>query len=271
MILVEDLWFTYGEDFILKNINLEIGKGEFIAIMGDNGAGKTTLVKHFNGLLKPSKGKVIVDDLDTSKASIYDLSRKVALVFQYPEKMFFSETVWDEVNFALKNFGFDEDYRIHRINKVLALLWLDGLKDRSPFTLSGGEQRRLALACALAWDPDYIVLDEPTAGQDKYQREILTKIIQVLVEQEKSVIIVTHDIEFVAELKPRVVLMYNGEIVADGAAEDILSNEKLLRSSGLYPPSIIDVSRPLFDKGIIKKPIINIHDFIAALEMLARG
>lgn len=268
MIVIENLWFKYPfkHEYTLKNINLEIQEGEFIAIMGDNGAGKTTLIKHLNGLLKPNKGRVLIDELDTKEASVAELSKKVALVFQYPEKMFFNESVVKEIEFGLKNFNFPENVRKRQINKVISLLWLNNLENRSPFTLSGGEQRRLALAAVLAWDPKYIVLDEPTAGQDRFNREVLIGIINMLLNHGKTVVVVTHDVEFVAELKPRIIVINEGQILADGPADDILTNLKLLYKAGLNPPSISSLTLKLCEKGYLERPLINLKDITAFLD-----
>jgi len=272
MIKIENLWFGYNSnDVVLRGINLTIDESEFVAIMGDNGAGKTTLIKHFNGLLKPKRGRVLIDDMDTRKYTVAELSRKVGIVFQYPEKMFFCETVRDEIEFALKNFGFDDKLRKRRVKDVLAMLWLNGLENRSPFTLSGGEQRRLALACVLAWDPKYIVMDEPTAGQDRFQREVLIDVIRTLRNRGKTVIIVTHDVEFVAELKPRVILMKKGEVIADGDAEKVLSCKPSLEQAGLIPPAIFRVSNRLRDRGLNISLTINVTDLIRELDSLLKG
>jgi energy-coupling factor transport system ATP-binding protein len=254
MIVVENLYFTYAPqgDYVLKNINLEIGEGELIAIMGDNGAGKTTLVKHFNGLLKPTLGRVYVDDVDTRDVPISELSRKVGMIFQYPEKMFFSERVWDEVAFALRNFGYDEASINRLVQKILNIFWLWKYRDSSPFILSGGEQRRLAIASVLVWNPKYVVMDEPTAGQDAVQREILLQIINMMVSQGKTVILVTHDVEFVAEIRPRVILMSNGEVVYDGEATRLFRNPGILESAGLTQPILFKLESRLRDQGLIE-------------------
>ena len=269
MILVKGLWFKYpsSKSYALKGIDLEIREGEFVAIMGDNGAGKTTLIKHFNGLLKPSKGDVYIDGINTRNSSVAELSKKVAVMFQYPEKMFFCETVYKEVEFGLRNFGFSESKRTERINNLLRKLNLIELRDKSPFLLSGGEQRRLALSCILAWDPKYIVLDEPTAGQDRFNKNILINIIKTLLHEGKTIIIVTHDVEFVAELKPRVVLMNSGKIEADGSADDILTNLDILRKVGLTPPSIVKLTKNLKDHGYISELAVNIEDFLRIVHL----
>ena len=239
MIEVKDLAFSYdGEKEVLKDVSLRIEEASYIAIMGDNGAGKSTLVKHFNGLLRPTRGTVLVDGLDTSEETVSSLSRKVALVFQYPESMFFSETVHDEMAFALRNFGFNDEVVEDGVRKYLTLFGLRRYEDRSPFTLSGGEQRRLALACVLTWGPKYVVLDEPTAGQDQLQREILVGIVRQLVTQGKTVVVVSHDVEFVAETSPYVFLMADGELVDQGEAQPVLSNERSVEKAGLILPQV---------------------------------
>jgi len=249
MIEVKDLAFSYdGEKEVLKDISLRIEEASYIAIMGDNGAGKSTLVKHFNGLLRPTRGTVLVDGLDTSEETVSSLSRKVALVFQYPESMFFSETVHDEMAFALRNFGFNDKVVEDGVRKYLTLFGLRRYEDRSPFTLSGGEQRRLALACVLTWGPKYVVLDEPTAGQDQLQREILVGIVRQLVTQGKTVVVVSHDVEFVAETSPYVFLMADGELVDQGEAQPVLSNERSVEKAGLILPQVTAAFREV--KGL---------------------
>ncbi len=252
MIIFDNVWFKYSDgDYVLKNINTTIKEGEIVCILGDNGAGKTTLLKHINGLLKPTKGEVYVDELNTKEASVSDLAKKVALVFQYPERMFFTESVWKEVEFALANFGFEEDIRAHRIRKVLNMFWLWEYKDSSPFTLSGGEQRRLAIAIVLAWDPRYVVLDEPTAGQDGFQREILIDMIRNIVHREKTIILATHDIEFVFELPEcRIITLNKGEIIYDGSSVELFNNyPELLIEAGLEPPSLSKLIQTLRMQG----------------------
>lgn len=251
MIRFTNVYYKYpGEqNYTLKNINLTIKEGEIVAILGDNGAGKTTLAKHMNGLLKPLRGKVEVDGLLTENTPTSILAKKVALLFQYPEKMFFSETVWDEVAFSLKNFNIKNDFN-KRVEKALKTLWLWVYKDRSPFTLSGGEQRRLAIASILVWDPNYIILDEPTAGQDAIQREVLLSIIYKLINRNKTVIIITHDVEFVLELRPRVIVMKKGEILYDGSYKDVFEDTRLLGEAGLLQPFTYQLKYELYKKGI---------------------
>ena len=256
MIEVKNVYFTYPNGVeALRGVSLRIDKGEFVAIMGQNGAGKTTLVKHFNGLLKPTKGEVIVDGVNTKETSVATLARKVGYVFQNPDHQLFCETVEKEIAFALKNFGFDEDLIKKRVDWALNLLGLTQYRESSPFMLSGGERKRLALASVLAWDPEVVILDEPTIGQDYAQKEKLRQFILQLRAQGKTIVIVTHDVEFVADCSPRVVLMANGRIVADGKAEEILTNPKLLAEASVVPPQVTQIFMELEHLGFPRKVV----------------
>jgi energy-coupling factor transport system ATP-binding protein len=267
MIVVEDLHFSYPNNVeALKGISLTIKDGEFIAIMGQNGAGKTTFIKHFNGLLKPASGTVRVDGEETVKTSVAALARNVGFVFQNPDNQLFSETVEEEIGFALKNFGFDKETIEKRITWALNLLSLEQYRKTSPFLLSGGERKRVALASVLAWDPQTLILDEPTIGQDHDQKEKLRQFIMQLQTQKKTVVIVTHDVEFVAECNPRVLLMREGKIVADGIAKNILTNPQLLSESSIVLPQIAQVFTKLSSLGL-PKDVIDIYE---AKEVLLR-
>jgi len=256
MIEVKNVYFTYPNGVeALRGVSLRIDRGEFVAIMGQNGAGKTTLVKHFNGLLKPTKGEVIVDGVNTKETSVATLARKVGYVFQNPDHQLFCETVEKEIAFALKNFGFDEELIKKRVDWALNLLGLTQYRESSPFMLSGGERKRLALASVLAWDPEVVILDEPTIGQDYAQKEKLRQFILQLRAQGKTIVIVTHDVEFVADCSPRVVLMANGRIVADGKAEEILTNPKLLAEASVVPPQVTQIFMELEHLGFSRKVV----------------
>jgi len=267
MIDVEDVYFTYPNGVeALKCIRLLIRNGEFIAIMGQNGAGKTTLVKHFNGLLKPTKGNVLIDGVDTRKISVAALARNVGFVFQNPDHQLFSETVEEEIAFALRNFGFKETIIKRRVTWALNLLGLTQYRKTSPFMLSGGERKRVALASVLAWNPKILILDEPTIGQDYQQKEKLRQFILQMRAQRKTVIIVTHDVEFVAECNPRVLLMQEGKIVADGEAKKILTNTEILTQASVVPPQIAQIFIQLADLGLPQ----NIIDIYEAREILLK-
>jgi len=260
MIEVENVHFTYPNRVeALKGVSLTIRNGEFVAIMGQNGAGKTTLVKHFNGLLKPTKGKVLIDGVETTKVSVATLARNVGFVFQNPDHQLFSETVEDEIAFALRNFGFKESILKRRVTWALNLLGLAHYRKTSPFMLSGGEKKRVALASVLAWNPKILILDEPTIGQDYQQKEKLRQFVLQMKTQRKTIIIVTHDVEFVAECNPRVLLMREGKIVADGPAREVLTNPEVLIQASIVPPQVAQIFLQLSDLGPPKK-VIDIYE-----------
>jgi len=271
VIEVKDLYFTYPTGVeALRGITLTVDDGEFLAIMGQNGAGKTTLVKHLNGLLKPTRGEVTVDGISIRKVSVAQLARKVGFVFQNPDHQLFCETVEEEVAFALRNFGFEENAIKKRVDWALNLLDVTQYRQTSPFMLSGGERKRVALASVLAWDPQVVILDEPTIGQDHQQKEKLRQFIVQLNAQKKTVIVVTHDVEFVAECNPRVVLMTEGKIVAEGPAEEILTNQKLVAQASIVPPQISQIFLGLADLGLPTN-VIDVHEARRILLNLLEG
>jgi len=258
LISLENVSFKYPSgELVLQSVNLSIDSGQFVAIMGENGAGKTTLAKHLNGLLKPTEGKVLVDGEDTTKKSVAALSRKVGLVFQNPDHLLFSETVRDEVAFALRNFGYSNEIIQKQVSKTLEALDLIGYADTSPFLLSGGERKRAALAAVLAWEPDYLVLDEPTIGQDYLQKERLRNFILQLYSQGKAVVIISHDVEFVAEAGPEVVLMSKGRLLARGPADEILSNGDLVEKASLVKPQMARLFSQLGDG--FPRDVVEVH------------
>jgi energy-coupling factor transport system ATP-binding protein len=271
MIETEGLKFAYtGSSEVLRGIDLTINDGEFVAIMGENGAGKTTLVKTFNGLLMPSAGRVKVDDVDTHDSSVARLSRDVGLVFQNPDHQLFSETVREELAFSLRNFGYKEDTIERRVAAILETLDLARYAESSPFVLSGGERKRVALAAVLVWNPKHIILDEPTIGQDYQQKDRLRNFIIQLNAQGKTVIIITHDVEFVAECKPRIILLSKGLVIGDRPAEDLLTDGALLDRASLTRPQVGTLMHQLKDYGLPERAIDVYSAEQAILHALAR-
>jgi energy-coupling factor transport system ATP-binding protein len=266
MIDVDNVSFQYpGGHEVLRNVSLKINDGEFVAIMGENGAGKTTLVKMFNGLLKPTEGTVSIDGVDAREKSVAQLSRDVGLIFQNPDHQLFAETVAEELGFSLRNFGFSEGIIERRVTSLLGSLDLEQYRTSSPFVLSGGERKRVALAAILVWDPKHVIMDEPTIGQDYMQKDRLRQFIKQLLTQGKTIVIVSHDIEFVAECKPRVVLLSRGEIVGDGPAASILTNHSLVEKASLVLPQISTLMNTLGDL----EPPTEIIDAYSARAFLA--
>ena len=225
----------------LDNINLDIPKESITAIVGNNGAGKTTLVKHINGLLKPSKGTVSIKNENTTNSSVAELSRNVGMVFQNANHQLFADTVKNEILFGLNNFGFNEELIRERYEFVIELFKLRKYEDISNLKLSGGEKKRVCLASVLSWNQEILILDEPTVGQDELQKTVLLKFINQLHSNKKTVIVISHDIEFLWRLQPNIVTMSDGKIIEIGNSENIFKNQELMERVGIIPPQIIKI------------------------------
>ena len=247
----------------LNNINLKIQKNSITAIVGNNGAGKTTLVKHINGLLKPTTGKVIIQNNDTKKLSVAELSRNIGMVFQNSNHQLFADTVKNEILFGLHNFGFDELYIKERYEFVTDLFDLKKYEEISPLKLSGGEKKKVCLASVLAWNPDILILDEPTVGQDELQKSILLDFINSLHKNDKTIIIISHDIEFLWRLQPKIVTMSDGRIIEINNTEKIFTNKELIDQVGLIAPQIVRIFNGL---GIVNDIPINLNDAVKMIK-----
>ena len=247
----------------LSDVTLTIGKGETVAIVGENGAGKTTLVRHINGLLKPTKGSVLVDGVDTRETTTATLSRKVGIAFQNPDHQLFSESVENEVKFAMRNFGFAEELVSQRLDWALKFFGLEQYRKSSPLVLSGGEKKRLTLACILAWDPEVVVLDEPTVGQDALQKEKLGQIFRLLRSTGKTIVLVSHDVEFLWPIQPRLVVMSGGRVVADGKISKIMGDRELLEGARVTQPQLLRLYA-----GLRSRPATPFLDVLEAREWI---
>ena len=246
MIEFQDVTFLHPNGVkALDGVSVRIDSAETAAIVGENGAGKTTLVKHVTGLLKPSSGKVLVDGEPTSQTSTARLSRRVGVAFQNPDHQLFSESVEEEMAFGLRNFGFAPDLVENRVAWGLELFGLTEYRKSSPLILSGGEKKRLTLACILAWDPDVVILDEPTVGQDSIQKEKLAQTIRMLKSAGKTVIVVSHDIEFLWPMQPRVIVMKAGRVVGDGPASSLMQEAEMLDSARVVQPQLVTLYQRL--------------------------
>jgi energy-coupling factor transporter ATP-binding protein EcfA2 len=241
---IDKLWFSYGERAVLRNINLDIGRGDFIGIMGRNASGKTTLVKQFNGLLKPSKGKVRLDGVDTSKSTVAELSRRVGYVFQNPNDHLFADTVEDEIAFSLRNRGAAETQIAQAVEGMLDEFELGRYRKSYPRNLSGGEKQRVALASVLAGQPEVIVLDEPTRGMDYSLKKKLIAYLDGYRHRGNTVIMVSHDVETVAECAQRVVLLSEGRVVVEGNKREVLAKALL------FSPQINRLAQALSGYGV---------------------
>ncbi len=213
VVSVHHLSYTYGDVFALNDISIDIHAGEFVAIVGENGSGKTTLVKHFNRLLSPTSGDVIVNGKNTKTSTITDLAREVGLVFQNPDHMFFADTVKDEIGFGLKNLKIQNGDTI--IDAALREVGLLHTKDLYPRWLSRGERQRLAIACVIAMSPSIIVLDEPTTGLDGNEARLVMEILKNLQNEGHTIIVITHNKEIAQNCADRIITMEKGSIISD--------------------------------------------------------
>lgn len=259
-IKIENLTHIYmkGSPFekkALDNVNITIDEGEFVALIGHTGSGKSTLIQHINGLLKPSSGKIVIDDIDITekKVNLNFIRKKVGLVFQYPEYQLFEETIEKDIAFGPKNLGLSDDHINSRVKRAMNMVGLDyeNYKDKSPFELSGGQKRRVAIAGVVAMEPKILILDEPTAGLDpKGRDDILGKIKDLHREYKMTIILVSHSMEDVAKLADRILVMHKGKAILDGAPSQVFKEIDTLESVGLAVPQVTYLVRALKEKGM---------------------
>ncbi|WP_125153949.1 energy-coupling factor transporter ATPase [Clostridium rectalis] len=245
---------TPFEKKAIDNVSLEINDGEFIALIGHTGSGKSTLIQHINGLLKPHSGKIIVDEVDiTDKhTKLSDIRKKVGLVFQYPEYQLFEETIEKDIAFGPRNLGLNDEEISLRIKRAMNIVGLDynTYKDKSPFELSGGQKRRVAIAGVVAMEPEVLILDEPTAGLDpKGRDDILGNIKDLHKEYNMTIILVSHSMEDVAKLATRILVMHKGKCILDGEPAKIFREIDTLESVGLAAPQVTYLIKKLNEKG----------------------
>ncbi|MBQ2455809.1 MAG: energy-coupling factor transporter ATPase [Firmicutes bacterium] len=243
---VKDLDHIYNaglayETYALKHVSLTLDRGELVCLIGHTGSGKTTLVQHLNGLLKPDKGQVLADGVDINEKSpqARALRRKIGLVFQYPEYQLFEETVFKDVCFGPKNMGLSEEECAKKANDSLKLVGMDPdeVGDKSPFALSGGQKRRVAIAGILAMDPEVLILDEPAAGLDPAGKKAILSCIKGIKEERNiCILLISHNMEDVAEIADRVLVMDKGSLVLDGPPGEVFAQRQALRDMGLAAP-----------------------------------
>lgn len=268
---------TPFEKKALDNINIDIQDGEFIALIGHTGSGKSTLIQHINGLLKPNQGSILIDDLDITKGKVKlsDIRKKVGLVFQFPEYALFEETIEKDVAFGPKNLGLNEEEIKQRVIRSLNIVGMnyEVMKDKSPFDLSGGQKRRVAIAGILALEPKVLILDEPTAGLDpKGRDEILSAIKELHNEYGLTTILVSHSMEDVVKLADRVIVMNKGQAILNGPPSDIFKEIDLLESVGLGVPEVAYLIRELRVKGFdLPEAIYTVEEAKEAILRCIRG
>ncbi|KGN02667.1 ABC transporter [Clostridium novyi A str. 4570] len=261
----------------LDNVNVSIQDGEFVALIGHTGSGKSTLIQHINGLLKASSGNIIIDgvDITSEKVKLSEIRKKVGLVFQYPEYQLFEETIEKDIAFGPKNLGLNDEQVSKRVKKAMNIVGLDYdlYKDKSPFDLSGGQKRRVAIAGVVAMEPKVLILDEPAAGLDPKGREdILEKVKQLKEEYNMTIILVSHSMEDVAKIAERVLVMDKGRCILDGTIKEVFNEVDILESVGLAVPQVTYLVRALKSKGFnIPEDIFTIEEAKNEILKLIRG
>jgi energy-coupling factor transport system ATP-binding protein len=269
-IVVENLRYVYDvgspfETVALENINFTIEEGEFVGLIGHTGSGKSTLIQHLNGLIKPTSGRIIINDVDilSGEIKLSDIRKRVGLVFQYPEYQLFEETIYKDIAFGPANLGLKADEIDKRVRYAMDIVNMDfeTYKDKSPFELSGGQKRRVAIAGVLAMQPEVLILDEPTAGLDPRGRdEILMQIKRLHDEKHITVVLVSHSMEDIAKLVDRIIVMHEGNIELMGTKQEVFEHAERLEEIGLGLPQILYLVNALRKKGMhFDKDIISIE------------
>ena len=263
---VKNLSYTYPDGTrALKNVNMEIFKGEKVAIMGPNGAGKSTLFSHFNGLTEPTSGYLELDGkkMEYDKKTLLEIRQKVGIVFQDPNDQLFAPTVKEDVAFGPMNLGLDYEEVEKRVNEALELVGMKKFKDKTPHHLSGGQQKRVAIAGIIAMRPEIMILDEPTAGLDPQGVDQVLTILNNLNKDGMSIVISSHDIEMVNGFAEKIFVLYEGEILASGDKHEIFSNKELLKKAHLKAPITTEILYKLKEKGFdVDTTKINIDEVI---------
>ena len=261
-IQISNLQFTYPNGVqALTGISFSIGTGDQVAIVGQNGAGKTTLVKHLNGLLQPTQGQVLIGDWDTTKYPVSKLARRVGYVFQNPDEQLFSKNVGAEVAFGPRNLGYSGDEVQALVKDALTLTELSDKTETNPYDLSVTWRKMVALASIISMDTDILIFDEPTTGQDAVNIARIANVIAELRRRGKTVVTITHDIDFCAENFERVIALSQGKILLDGKANDVLGQEEILATTYVDPPQLTRLGKRLN----FKKTVRNEEEFLAAL------
>lgn len=258
-IKIENLTHVYmeGTPFEKKaidNINITIENGEFVALIGHTGSGKSTLIQHINGLLKPKSGNIIIDNVNIADKGVKlsSIRKKVGLVFQYPEYQLFEETIEKDIAFGPINLGLNQEEILNRVKRAMNIVGLDYevYKDKSPFELSGGQKRRVAIAGVVAMEPKILILDEPTAGLDpKARDDIYSKIQALRKEYNMTIILVSHSMEDVAKFANKILVMHKGRCVLQGEPCEVFKEIDTLESIGLAAPEVTYLVQKLRKKG----------------------
>ena len=282
-IIVENLTHIYNEDMpfaskALDNVSLEIKDNDFVGLIGHTGSGKSTLIQHLNGILKSSSGKILINgfDITAKDLNLTEIRKRVGVVFQYPEYQLFEETVEKDIAFGPRNLGLDDEEVSNRVKISMDAVGLkyDEFKDKSPFELSGGQKRRVAIAGVIAMEPEVLILDEPTAGLDPSGRdEIFNLIKQLHKEKNMTVILSSHSMDDMAKLAKTIIVMNNGKIEFMGSPREIFkNNSSRLKDIGLDIPQVLELAIKLRERGFDVKPdILTIDEAKSEILRVLRG
>ncbi|TLZ45190.1 MAG: energy-coupling factor ABC transporter ATP-binding protein, partial [Methanobacteriota archaeon] len=264
IVRAEALWHVYeGGTVALREVSLAVRPGELVAIVGQNGSGKTTFLKHINGLLRPTRGRMSVEGIDTRRSDPSTLSKIAGLVFQHPDRQLFKLGVRDEVELGMKRLGLAPEERARRVVEILRLVGLEHAVETPSFSLSLGERKRLALAAALSTDPKIVLVDEPTTGQDLSMKREIMDLLAMLNQAGKTVIVVTHDMDIVARYARRVVVMADGQVLADGPTREILRRTDVLNRAHLKPPPVVGLSNLLSGKTGVPVSFLTTEEMVS--------
>lgn len=268
-----DVGYTYPNgNEALKDVNLKIDRGESVAIMGENGAGKTTIAKLILGLLRPTSGKVLIDGTDTKKTTAAKIARKIGYVFQNPLYQLFSDTVEKEVALGPRASGMDEASASERVTSVLRELGLEHLRDLPPLSLSEGERKRVAIASVLSMDPQALIIDEPTLGQDEIERTRLMHILKRQLEKGKSIVIISHDVDFAYDVAERFVIMKRGRVLGALSKRELLENRALLEDANLMMPQLLEIAEMLKRNSLLENnPVRDLGELASVIIRALRG
>ena len=257
-ILVDNLDFIYQPLNVhaVKGVSFEIKKGEFVALIGQNGSGKTTILKNLLGLLRPTSGKVLVAGMDTNVTAVAEMAQKVGFVLQNPDQQLFAQTVAEEVSYGPRNLGISPELIEERIEKALKVVGLEGRRDDFPPAMPKGDRAKVVIASALALDPEIIILDEPTTGQDYRGCHQIMQIAKAMHEQGRTVVFVTHHMALVAEYARRVIVLSGGKVILDDVTEAVVSQPEVVRKAYIIPPQITELGQALPPElGLPKTPL----------------
>ncbi len=271
---IHDLHYTYSDGTeALRGIDLEVKRGEKLAIMGANGSGKSTLFLHLNGILKPKKGRVKIQGkpIDYSRKGLLDVRKKVGIVFQNPDNQLFSASVVQEISFGLLNLGEKEDVALEKVKKIMADLNIEEFSEKPTHFLSGGQKKRVAIADVMVMDPEIIIFDEPTSELDPKHAAITDKIIDDLSKRGITVILSTHNVSRALAWADRAVLLDQGRVIAQGLPEDIFSNEDLLEKTNLEEPKLLKIFEGLQEAKILDQSLKAPHGLEELLEYIEKG